>query len=268
MLRAKLSTLRLVCAVGALALIGGCSTLKDDPTTRWSNEKLYAEARDEASNNAFDKAISYYEKLEGRAAGTPLAQQAQLEKAYAQFKSNELAQALATLDRFMRLHPASPAYDYALYLKSLVNFNENMGLLALVGRQDLSERDQRAAKESFEALKELVTRFPNSKYAPDAKARMAYIVNSLAQYEIHVARYYFSRGAYVAAISRAQQALVDYDGSPAQEEALYILFRAYDALGMKELASDSRRILEKNYPNSELMRKGFKKEGNPWWKLW
>jgi outer membrane protein assembly factor BamD len=97
---------------------------------------------------------------------------------------------------------------------------------------------------------------------------MSYIVNSLAQYEIHVARYYFTRGAYVAAISRAQQALVDYDGSPAQEEALYVLYRAYDALGMKELASDSRRILQKNYPNSELMRSGFKKEGNSWWKLW
>jgi len=268
MLRAKLSTLRLACAVGTLALVAGCSTLKDDPTTQWSNEKLYAEARDEASNNAFDKAISYFEKLEGRAAGTPLAQQAQLEKAFTQFKANEPAQALATLDRFMRLHPASPAYDYALYLKSLVNFNENVGLLALVGRQDLSERDQKAAKESFEALKELVDRFPNSKYAPDAKARMAYIVNSLAQYEIHVARYYFSRGAYVAAISRAQQALVDYEGSPAQEEALYILYRAYDALGMKELASDSRRILEKNYPNSELIRSGLKKEAGPWWKLW
>ncbi|MDH4376459.1 MAG: outer membrane protein assembly factor BamD [Ramlibacter sp.] len=268
MLRAKLSTLRLACAVGTLALVAGCSTLKDDPTTQWSNEKLYAEARDEASNNAFDKAISYFEKLEGRAAGTPLAQQAQLEKAFTQFKSNEPAQALATLDRFMRLHPASPAYDYALYLKSLVNFNENVGLLALVGRQDLSERDQKAAKESFEALKELVDRFPNSKYAPDAKARMAYIVNSLAQYEIHVARYYFSRGAHVAAISRAQQALVDYEGSPAQEEALYILYRAYDALGMKDLASDSRRILQKNYPNSDLMRSGFQKEGSPWWKLW
>lgn len=268
MLRAKLSTLRLACAVGTLALVAGCSTLKDDPTTQWSNEKLYAEARDEASNNAFDKAISYFEKLEGRAAGTPLAQQAQLEKAFTQFKANEPAQALATLDRFMRLHPASPAYDYALYLKSLVNFNENVGLLALVGRQDLSERDQKAAKESFEALKELVDRFPNSKYAPDAKARMAYIVNSLAQYEIHVARYYFSRGAYVAAISRAQQALVDYEGSPAQEEALYILYRAYDALGMKELASDSRRILEKNYPNSELIRSGLKREASPWWKLW
>ena len=268
MLRAKLSTLGLACMVAGLTLFAGCSTLKDDPTTQWSNEKLYAEARDEASNNAFDKAISYFEKLEGRAAGTPLAQQAQLEKAYTQFRSGDAAQAQATLDRFMRLHPASPAYDYALYLKSLVNFNDNLGLMGLVARQDLSERDQKAAKEAFEALKELVARFPNSKYAPDAKARMGYIINSLAQYEIHVARYYFTRGAYVAAVSRAQQALVDYEGAPAQEEALYILYRAYDALGMKELASDSRRILEKNYPNSPLMRFGFKKQADPWWKLW
>ncbi len=270
MLRAKLSTLGLVCG---FVLLAGCSTLQDDPTTKWSNEKLYAEARDEAANNAFDKAITYFEKLEGRAAGTPLAQQAQLDKAFAQFKSGEQAQALATLDRFMRLHPASPAYDYALYLKSLVNFNENIGLMGLVGRQDLSERDQKAAKEAFEALKELVARFPESKYATDARARMAYIINSLAQYEVHVARYYFSRGAYLAAISRAQQAITDYPGAPAQEEALALMVRSYDALDMKDLAADARRVLEKTYPNTTLLGgrggdAGAKAPKDPWWKVW
>lgn len=274
MLRAKLSTLRPALAATGLALmafLAGCSTLQDDPTTQWSNEKLYNEARDEAANNAYDKAIKYFEKLEGRAAGTALAQQAQLDKAFAQFKSGEPAQALATLDRFMRLHPASPAYDYALYLKSLVNFNDNIGLMGLVGRQDLSERDQKAAKEAFESLKELVARFPDSKYAADARSRMAYIINSLAQYEVHVARYYFSRGAYLAAISRAQQAITDYQGAPAQEEALFLMVRAYEALGMKDLSADTRRILEKTYPNSRLLgggAAGDKTPKDPWWKLW
>lgn len=276
MLRAKLSALAHrtsawgLAATLAAALTGlaGCASVADDPTAQWSVEKLYKEARDELSAGAFDKSIKYFDKLEGRAAGTPLAQQAQLEKAYAQFKSGEQAQALATLDRFIRIHPASPALDYALYLKGLVNFNEDVGLMGLVGQQDLSERDQRAAKESFEAFKELVARFPQSRYAPDARARMAYVVNSLARYEVHVARYYFTRGAHVAAISRAQQAITDYQGAPAQEEALYILYRAYDALGMKDLANDTRRILEKNYPGSEFMARGFKTDKGPWWKLW
>ena len=114
--------------------------------------------------------------------------------------------ALATLDRFIKLHPASPALDYALYLKGIVNFNDNLGMFSFLTRQDLSERDQKAAKESFESFKELATRFPDSRYTPDARARMTYIVNSLAQYEVHVARYYYSRGAYVAAINRAQHA--------------------------------------------------------------
>ena len=266
--RAKLSMLPTLTLACALALLAGCASLNEDPTLKWTPEKLYREARDEVNAGAFDKAIGLFEKLEGRAAGTPLAQQAQLEKAFAQYKSGDQAQATATLDRFMRLHPASPAYDYALYLRGLVNFNENIGLMGLIGRQDMSERDQKAAKESFEAFKELSTRFPKSRYAADAAERMTYIVNALAQYEVHVARYYFQRGAYVAAINRAQLALTDYEGVPAQEEALFILLRSYEALGMKELATDTQRVLEKNYPKSEFLTRGFKPQKGPWWKLW
>ena len=185
-----------------------------------------------------------------------------------QYKSGDPAQAVSTLDRFMKLHPASPAMDYALYLKGLVNFNDNLGLLAWVARQDLSERDQKAAKESFEAFKELVTRFPESRYTPDARSRMQYIVNSLAQYEVHVARYYYGRGAYVAAINRAQSALADYRDVPALEEALFILMKSYDALGMTQLRDDARRVLEKNYPNGEYVTKGRRTASDPWWKLW
>ena len=228
----------------------------------------YADAKDELASGAYDKAIPLFEKLEGRAAGTPLAQQAQLEKAYAQYKSNDIAGALATLDRFMKQHPASPALDYALYLKGIVNFNDNLGVFGFVSRQDLSERDQKAAKESFEAFKELVTRFPDSKYTADARSRMTYIVNSLAQYEVHVARYYFTRGAYVAAINRAQSAITDYQNVPAIEEALYILMRSYEALGMPQLAADSRRVMEKSYPNSQYLARGFKSAQDPWWKFW
>jgi len=256
-----------ICALSFV--IAGCSsTPAVDKTATWSPNKIYAEAKDEASSGAYEKAIPLYEKLEGRAAGTPLAQQAQLEKAYAQYKSGEQAQAIATLDRFMKLHPASPAFDYALYLKGLVNFNDNLGIFGFISRQDLSERDQKAAKESFESFRELVTRFPESKYTPDARLRMSYIVNSLAQSEVHVARYYYSRGAYVAAINRAQTAIADYRDVPALEEAVYILYKSYDALGMAELRDDTRRIMEKNYPQSQFLTKGFKAADNPWYKFW
>ena len=254
--------------LGAAALLAGCSSTPDDKTTSWSPNRLYAEAKDELNSGAYDKAIPLFEKLEGRAAGTPLAQQAQLEKAYAHYKANEQVQAEATLDRFIKLHPASPALDYALYLKGIVNFNDNLGIFSFLSRQDLSERDQKAAKESFESFKELSARFPDSRYTPDAKARMTYIVNSLAQYEVHVARYYHSRGAYVAAINRAQSALSDYQNVPALEEALFIMVRSYDALGMTQLRDDTRRVMEKNYPASSYLSRGIRSSQEPWWKVW
>ena len=267
MLRGKLSVVHAM-ALCITALLAACSSTSDDKTENWSPNKLYSEARDEANNGAYDKAVPLFEKLEGRAAGTPLAQQAQLEKAYAQYKSNDQASALATLDRFMKLHPASPAIDYALYLKGIVNFNDNLGAFNFLARQDLSERDQKAAKESFESFKELVTRFPDSRYAPDSRARMTYIVNSLAQYEVHVARYYFSRGAYVAAINRAQSAVTDYKEVPAIEEALFILMRSYDELGMTTLRDDTRRVMERSFPKSDYLTRGVKSRQDPWWKFW
>lgn len=256
----------LVCGV---VLLAGCaSTPEPDKTVGWSPNRLYSEAMDERNAGNFDKAVTLFEKLEGRAAGTPLAQQAQLEKAYGHYKAGERAQAVAAVDRFLKLHPASPALDYALYLKGIVNFNDNLGLFGFLSQQDLSERDQKSAKLSFEAFKELAERFPDSRYAPDARQRMTYIVNALAQSEVHVARYYYNRGAYVAAISRAQIALADYQQVPATEEALFILVRSYDALGMKDLSDDTKRVMQKNFPNSEYLSQGFKSKADPWWKLW
>ena len=265
MLRAPLPLLSVLLAAG---LIAGCSSTNEDKTANWSPDRIYSEAREEMTGGAYDKAVPLLEKLEGRAAGTPLAQQAQLDKAYAQFKAGEKAQAIATLDRFLKLHPASPAADYALYLRGLVNFNDNLGMFSWLSRQDLSERDQKAAKDSFESFRELTTRFPDSRYAPDARQRMTYIVNSLAQYEVHVARYYYERGAYVAAVGRAQQAIADYQNVPATEEALYILIRSYDALGMAQLRDDAQRVMNASYPDSSYLKGGFKARENPWWKFW
>jgi outer membrane protein assembly factor BamD len=268
MFRPKLSAFCVLVLSVLFGLLAACSSPTVDKTLTMTPEEIYAEAKEELSIGAYDKAIGLFEKLEGRAAGTPLAQQAQLDKAYAMFKTEQTAQATATLDRFMKLHPASPAFDYALYFKGLINFNGDLGLFSSITRQDLSERDQLAAKESFSSFKELVTRFPSSKYTPDARLRMAYIVNSLAQYEIHVARYYFSKGAYLAAINRSQQALADYPEAPAREEALFILYKSYESLGMAQLRDDTKRVLERNYPGSEFLVQGFKAKDDPWWKLW
>lgn len=252
----------------ALGLVAGCSSVETDPTAGMSPNRLYAEAKDELNSGGYDKAVILLEKLEGRAAGTPLAQQAQLDKAYARYKSNEPAEALAALERFMKLHPASPALDYALYLKGIINFNDDLGLFSFLTRQDLAERDQKASKESFEAFKELTSRFPESRYTPDARLRMTYIINSLAQYEVHVARYYYNRGAYLAAINRAQVALTEYRAVPALEEALFLIFKSYDALGMADLRDDAKRVLEKSYPQSEYLTRGSKTAADPWWKFW
>lgn len=267
LLRVKLSVVQPVLLAGLTLMLVACAST-DDKTAAMEPAKMYAEAKDEMASGSYDKAITLLEKLEGRAAGTPLAQQAQLDKAYAQHKSGEGVQAVATLDRFVKQHPASPALDYALYLKGIVNFNDNLGLFGSVIKQDLSERDQKAAKDSFEAFKELVSRFPDSRYTPDARQRMVYITNSLAQYEVHVARYYFNRHAYVAAINRAQSALTDYRDVPAQEEALYLLMKSHEAMGATGLRDDARRVLERSYPNSSYLSTGLKSRQDPWWKLW
>jgi outer membrane protein assembly factor BamD len=256
----------LVLALGLL--LSGCSNTPKDVTAGWTPEKIYNEARDEANAGAWDKAIAFYEKLEGRAAGTVLAQQAQINKAYAQYKTGDKIQAIATLDRFIRLHPSSPALDYALYLKGLVNFNDNLGMFSFITQQDLSERDQKAAKDSYEAFNELSIRYPDSKYTPEARQRMLYIVNALASYEVHVARFYASRGAHVAAVNRAQQAIIEYPGVPAVEEALGILVRSYDAMGMNLLRDDAKRVLEKNFPQSDQLQVGGVKKSTSWWRLW
>ncbi|WP_371820291.1 outer membrane protein assembly factor BamD [Aquabacterium sp. CECT 9606] len=248
--------------------LSGCGSTPEDEFGGMAPDKLYADAKEEAADGNYENAIKRLEKVEARASGTMLAQQAQLDLAYAYYKTGEKAQALAKLERFIRLHPTSPAVDYAMYLQGLVNFNDDLGLFGRVARQDLAERDQQAARDAYESFKQLSTRFPTSKYTADAKLRMNYIVNSLASGEVHVARYYLRRGAYLAAANRAQQALTDYRSSPAIEEALYIMVRAYDKLGLTPLRDDAERVLKQSFPNSPYLAGGVKAADKPWWQLW
>ncbi|HRQ48164.1 MAG TPA: outer membrane protein assembly factor BamD, partial [Rhodocyclaceae bacterium] len=226
-------TLRSLAVIGAL-LLGGCGLLPEqiDETVGWSAQRIYSEAKDAMNDGAYDRAIKLFEKLEARYPYGRFAQQAQIEVAYAHYKQFEPELAIAAADRFIRLHPNHPHVDYAYYLKGLATFNEDLGLLGGLSNQDLSERDPKGARESFDTFKELVTRYPESRYAADSRQRMLYLVNSLAAHEVHVARYYYRRSAYVAAVNRAQTAITTYPDAPAIEEALFLLVKSYDALGM------------------------------------
>lgn len=262
-------SLAVIAAFFLAGLLASCGLLPDqkDETTGWSANKLYSEAKDALSEGSYDKSIKYFEKLESRYPYGRYAQQAQIEVAYAYWKAGEPASAIAASERFIKLHPNHPNVDYMYYLRGLVNFNEDLGLLGSIANQDMSERDPKGARESFDAFKELATRFPESKYAPDAVARMKYLVNALASNEVHVALYYMKRGAYLAAINRAQFALKNYPDAPAIEEALYIMVKAYDLLAMADLRNDAERIMRQNYPKSDYFSRGLERK-EAWWKLW
>ncbi|MBL8474258.1 MAG: outer membrane protein assembly factor BamD [Rhodocyclaceae bacterium] len=252
-----------------LGLLSGCGLLGEAPdkTAGWSAQRLYAEAKAELSDGNYENAIKLYEKLESRYPYGRYAQQAQMEIAYAYFRQNEIENALAACDRFIKLHPNHPNVDYMYYLKGVANFNEDLGLLAAVSRQDPTERDPKAAKDSFNAFRDLVTRYPDSKYTPDAMKRLAYLVNALAALEVHVARYYYKRGAYVAAANRATVVVTTYQTSPALEEALGLQVLAYDKLGLAQLRDDAMRVMKLNFPDSRYAQ-GIVEPKQPWWKLW
>lgn len=259
-------------AAALVALTVGCAGTSPAPKTPDAElAELYAEAREQVSSGNYEAAIKALERLEARATGTLLGQQALLDLAHAQWKYNERASALATVDRFMRLHPSSPAMDYALYLRGLINFNDSVGTIGVLAGQSVSERDQQASREAYQAFRQLIQQFPDSRYAPDALQRMDFILNALAEAEVAVARYYLGRGAYVAAANRAKQAVVEYEKSPAVEEALAIMAESYDRLGLTGLRDDARRVLRSSFPQSRFLGNATGERAvttRPWWRPW
>lgn len=257
-----------LCLAAALAL-GGCGLLPEvqDETASWSAQRLYSEAKDQLNEGNYERAVKLFETLEARYPFGRYAQQAQLEIAYAYYKDNEPVSAIAACDRFIKLHPNHPNVDYAYYLKGLANFNDDLGLLGNLVDQDLSERDPKAARDAFLSFKELITRFPASKYADDATARMKYLVNALAGNEIHVAKYYLKREAWVAAANRAKEVVKTYPEAPVVEEALAIMVVAYDKLKLPDLRDDAQRVLALNFPGSKYA-KGVNTEGKAWYRFW
>lgn len=247
--------------------VAGCSWLPEvkDETAGWNAERLYKEAHEALTDANYTRSIKLFDTLESRFPYGRLAQQAILESAYANYRAGEPAAAVAACDRFIRTYPNNPSVDYAYYLKGLVNFREDQGLLGYVYEVDLSEREPKAMRESYDAFKELATKFPQSRYAQDAETRMRYLTNSLALYEVKVGRYYYNRGAYVAAVNRAQAAITNYPRTPANEDALDLLMRSYEQLGLPLLRDDVGRVLRATYPNSRYFGEASTRS---WWKFW
>ena len=256
--------------VVAFALsLSACNILPkaDDASKNWTAEKLYAEARDEMSGGHYEAAIKLFQQLESNYPFGTYAAQAQMEIAYAHYKAGDQAEALAAVERFIKLHPNHAQVDYMYYLRGLINFNDQIGFLSFLYEQDPTERDPKATREAFAAFKALVDKFPNSKYRDDSIARMNYLVNAMAQYEVHVANYYYRRGAFLASLNRAQLAVQEYSDAPAREEALFLMMRSYDKLGMPVLRDDTQRVLVLNYPNSRFLNPNAAGDA-PWWRFW
>ena len=257
----------LAAAFALLLSLAGCGLLPEvqDETAGYSAEKIYGLAHSAMAEGNYTRAVKLFEALESRYPYGRYAQQAIMESAYASYRAGETATAVANADRFIRTYPNHPNVDYMYYLKGLVYFREDQGLLGYIYELDLSEREPKSMRESYAAFKELVTKFPDSRYTPDSIDRMRYLTNSLALYEVKVARYYYNRGAYIAAVNRAQVALITYPRTPANEDALEVLARSYDKLELPQLRDDAQRVLKQTFPDSKYVT-GI--SDKPWWKFW
>lgn len=232
------------------AVLTGCSVFKSkdsDEYAGWSAEKFYTEAKQALTGGAYQRAVTLYEKLEARYPFGTHATQAQLDIAYAYYKNDEPESAIAAVDRFISANPRSEAVDYAYYLRALVNYNRGISFIDRFMPTDSSQRDPNPAREAYKQFDELVTRFPDGKYAEDARKRMVALRNNLAVYETHVADYYLRRGAYLAAARRSSDVIRDFQRTPAVPGALRILETAYRQLDVPDLAEAAQRVYTHNY---------------------
>ncbi len=241
------AAVRILAVVVLAVSVVACGT--DGPSSpEGTVEQVYERGQRSMANSNYRQAIAIFEYIQSRFPFTEYGKQAQLDLIYCFYKSGRAEQAIDAADQFMRENPTHPRVDYALYLQGLTWFDEDPGPIDRVFGVDRSDRPPTDTRRSFAAFKRLVERYPTSVYAADATQRMIYLKNRLAAYENHVASYYIRRGAWVAALNRAKAALEEYNGTPANRESLEIMARAYDELGMNDLAADTRRVLRENFP--------------------
>ena len=249
-------TLAFFPVLALLVFTSGCSWFqgKDDDAEEKAAANtpavdLYAKASRSLKIGDYEGAIKDFETLEARYPFGSYSEQAKLEAAYAYYKYGEQESAIATVERYLQLHPRGENVDYALYLKGLASLKRGASLTDdYVRQRDMSRRDQGALQLAYSSFSELVRRFPQSKYVEDSEKRLLEIRNLMAEHELYVAQYYMKRGAWVAAANRAQTLLERYNGAPTMPDALVIMFDAYTRLGLTDLAADTRKVIEVNYP--------------------
>jgi len=248
-----------------LVTVSGCRKDKDIDDGR-SAEEMYETAKAYLSTQNWGRAINGYRTLTTRYPFGRFTEQAQLELAYAYHKGGNPEAALSTADRFIRTYPSHPNVDYAFYIRGLTNYEMRVGFMERMMPSRVRDRDQTAARESFRDFDELIKRFPDSRYAPDARQRMVFLRNNLSFYELDVARYYMRRKAYVASAARARYAIENYPGSPELGDALQILHVSYTEMGLPELAEDTMKVLALNYPDHPYVTGDTEKS---WWRwMW
>ncbi len=246
----EIQNVRVIVVIFILFTIVSCSSTQNDNTQNWTADRLYNEAKEELNVGNYEKALSLYQKLETRYPFGIYAQQAQIETAYTHWRNSDSASAIAALNRYKKLYPNQTGIAYALYLEGLINFNDRKSLFSAITGEDMAERDAVAGKQAFQSFKNLVTIYPNSIYTPDALKRMNFLINVLAENEIHVARYYLRRGAYIASLNRCKTVLEKFQETPAVEEALAIMIMSYGRLNLPDLAENSKKVLVLNFPKS------------------
>lgn len=236
--------------------IQGCDALRDfsftdsevDEYAEWNAEQFNSEADKAMEAENYAKAIKLYEALETRYPFGEFAAQTQLNVAYAYYKNNEPEAAISAAERFIKINPRNPSVDYAYYLIGLVNYNRDIGFMQRYLPTDSSQRDQSNTQIAYDSFAELIRRFPESKYVPDSKQRMIALRNTMAMHEVHIARFYLKREAYVAAANRSSYVMEKYQRTPAIPYALKVLQEAYTKLGLDDLANDTARVYDLNYP--------------------
>jgi len=247
----KLFLLTIFCiTLNACSLLDAVSPENNaDEQAGWSAADFYQQAKAELDSENYGKAIELYEALESRYPFGSYAQQAQIDLAFSYYKNDEPESAIATANRFIRIHPRHKSIDYIYYLKGLINFNRGIGLLERFLPTDKSQRDPGAAIESLDDFASLIRRFPNSQYVADSKQRIISLQSNLALHDLNVAKYYMKRKAYIAVINRTKHIIEAYPKTTAVPRALQLMVRAYQQIGMNDLAADAQRIYDLNYPN-------------------
>ena len=252
-------------------ILSGCFIFGEpeelDETAGQSDAWIIGEAEFFAASKDWTKVIAYLEAGEKRFPNSKLAPQFKLNLAYAYNEFYKTDEALAMINKFIRAHPNHPVMDYAYYFRGIILFKEK-GFFKKVTMQDISDRDINQLVQSFNAFKELSREFPNSKYFKDSIDRMTYLMNKISEYELHVARFYMKRKAYVAALNRAKYVIENYNQSIHQEEALVIMVSCYDHLNIKDLREDTERILNANYPNTQFSEQKILPQRKEWWRFW